>query len=74
MKIFAKFKGKYGNEIEAYQVEITNKNSIIIHDKDCQLSRKYTLGKIQELDNFNMVIISSFKQVINAWKKGTIWF
>ena len=66
-------KGKFGNVLKFYRLEDAE-NVILVHDTSAQMSRLYTLGKVQELDGFEPTLIRSTKQVMDAWTGGKIHF
>jgi hypothetical protein len=66
-------KGRFGNVLKFYRPEAAE-NSILVHDTSAEMSRLYTLGKVQELNGFEPTLITSTKQVMDAWTSGEIHF
>lgn len=73
-KTIKKVKGAFGNRITFYTTDLLSSNQIVVRDEDCQIERIYTVGRVQELDNFEMVEIKSKAQVMRAWENGTARF
>ena len=74
MKILRKHKTSKGNELEFCTFDNLPKNTIVVIDNSCQMQRAYTIGSTQELNNFDKVLITDFKQVINAWTNEELHF
>lgn len=66
--------GAHGNELEFYRTSQMKDTQIMVRDNHCLKERCYTIGKTQELDNWEEVKIKSFEQVIKSWENGKIWF
>jgi hypothetical protein len=67
-------KGAHGNKIKFQTYAHLGSDAIVVHDCDCQMERVYRIGRIQELDDFEEVLIKSKAQVMRAWENGTVWF
>lgn len=64
-----------GNELEFATYDFLGNDSVVVHDKSCQMERRYTVGMNGELDTGeDKVIITSFAQVIDAWENERVWF
>lgn len=74
VKILRKHKTSKGNELEFCTFDNLPKNTIVVIDNSCQIQRAYTIGATQELSNFDKVLITDFKQVINAWTNEELHF
>ena len=74
MTLLKTVKGAHGNKIKFETYAHLGGSSIVVRDCDCQMERVYTIGKIQELDDFEEIEIKSKAQVMRAWTNGTVWF
>ena len=66
-------KGKFGNVLKFYRPEAAP-NGMLVHDTSAQMSCFYEFGKVQELNGFEPTLITSEKQVMDAWTSGKIHF
>jgi hypothetical protein len=70
------------NNIEFYCfTDECDRKIIHVLDKDCQLERRFVIGRLQWLGDFQeekdkelLVLIESNEQVVNAWASGKVWF
>jgi len=78
-KTLSKFTTSKGNEIEIYTTLILDQsNSCMVFDRSCQLERRYTIGKPAYLSwdqhENGYENVTSFEDVIQAWKTEAIHF
>ena len=63
-----------GNKLQFAKYDHITRPHIVVHDLDCQLAKTYFIGEIQELDDFENVMIKSKAQVMRAWTEGRLHF
>lgn len=74
MKTIKTVRGAHGNKIKFQTYDYLGNDAIVVYDCTCQMERVYRIGRTQELDYFEEVIIKSKAQVMRAWENGTVWF
>lgn len=74
IKTIKTVKGAHGNKISFRTFAHLGDKALDVYDHDCQMGRVYRIGKVQELDGFEEVLIESKAQVMRAWENGTVWF
>ena len=74
MKTLKKYTTSEGNNLVFSTTNLIKKEHIIVTDNSCQLERTYVIGTKRELSNYEVVLIESKSQVINAWINEEIHF
>ncbi len=67
------YKVEQGDNVDAYEFYCCA-DQITIHAVGAQMERAYKIGRVQELDDFEKVLIESREQVINSWATGKVHF
>ena len=74
MTTLKKYTTTTGNKLVFSTTNLIDKEHVIVTDNSCQLERTYIIGTKRELSNYDIMLIESKEQVINAWVNEEIHF
>jgi len=79
MKTLKKVTAPNGNKLKFAKFSYLGPDYLVVTDLDCQQERIYLLGtegilSMDYYDTGEKTLIKSFKQIIEAWETGEVWF